>query len=54
MNGSSIPPGLLSQLELELRQYARRHDKVIDLERLESTLSAMDRFQTGKLLHAQV
>lgn len=47
-------PGLLSELEYELRQYTRRNKNRLHTNNLEEVFRASDRFGTGKLLKSQV
>lgn len=47
-------PGLLSELEYELRQYTRRNKSKLQTNNLEEICRASDRFGTGKLLKSQV
>ena len=47
-------PGLLSELEYELRQYTRRNKNRLYTNNLEEVLQASDRYGTGKLLKSQV
>ena len=47
-------PGLTSELEFELRQYARKNQNLLQTNFLEEMFRASDRFGTGKLLKTQV
>lgn len=49
-----LSPGLKSEVEFELRQYARVHQKLIDLQEMKKCMDSLDKFGTGRLLHKQV
>ena len=49
-----LSAGLKSEVEFELRQYARVHQKLIDLQEMKNCMDSLDRYGTGKLLHKQV
>ena len=54
MTKLQISPGLIAELEFELRQYARTHQACLDTKVLGYAFTSLDRYGTGKLLPRQV
>ncbi|XP_066920957.1 echinoderm microtubule-associated protein-like 4 isoform X2 [Clytia hemisphaerica] len=49
-----MKPGLTAELEFELRQYARSHQKRLETNLLEGMFHTLDKHGTGRLLKSQV